>query len=478
MNAVHRVTIALLVTTVFALRATAPASAQTTWTVDDNGSADFIHIQDAVDSAQPGDVILVLAGAYAGFTVDGKPLTIAPATAGALIQVSAFIELRNIPLGTQLDVSGLRLGEPFTVGGAPTLTIDACLGTVKVADCTVQGWDPLQNGCPYYQYFYGSCDGYPCLDPTAQEAVECTSCAEVVFLRCTFLGGNGSTHTETHCGSTTSGADGASIRESSVSFLECTLEGGGGGSVGGNHCWDGGNGGDGASLQLGSTIFSDRSTFRGSFGGGYGCQFSCGCGLQGISGNGIRADATSAGMYKDATFLGPGAIGGSGAGAVLETFKAPYCLGTFDDCPCANAGIGLAGCENAHSTGGVLLEALGVPSVSADTIRLVATGMNPNASPAGLFFQGTQRLDNGTVLNDGLLCAGGDIIRLKGKVSINGTASFGFGNPADPPVSVRGALPAAGGTRFYQLWYRSQPAMFCPPARFNMSNGVEIVWGP
>jgi hypothetical protein len=455
----------------------ATPAAATTWVVDDNGGFDFVNIQDAVDAAVAGDVILVHPGAYPGFTVDGKPLTIAPAAGGA-IQVSSFVELRNIPLGTQLDISGLRMGEPFTAGGAPTVTVEACLGTVKIADCTVQGWDPLQNGCPYYQYFYGSCDSYPCLDADAQEAIECLTSAEVIFLRCTLKGGHGSTHTETHCGYTTSGADGASLSESSATFLQCTLEGGNGGSVGGNHCWDGGDGGHGVRLRLGSTVFADRTTFFPRWGGGYGCQFTCGCGDSGGHGAGIWADSTSAGTFKDAAFLGPASIGGQGAAAVTETFKAPYCLGTFDDCPCDNAGVGLAGCENAHSTGGVVLEALGTPSVSADTIRLVGTGMNPSATPAGLFFQGSARLDDGTVLNDGLLCASGDIIRLRGKVSLNGTVAYGFGNPADGAVSVRGAIPAAGGTRFYQLWYRSQPAMFCPPERFNMSNGIEIVWGP
>ena len=168
------------------------------------------------------------------------------------------------------------------------------------------------------------------------------------------------------------------------------------------------------------------------------------------------------------------------SGPNSEVFVAPYCFGTFEECPCNNAGFGTAGCENAHVAKGVELVATGTPSVANDTVLFTATGLNPGASLPTIFFQGDQRENNGsgTVFNDGLLCASGTIVRLKGVFSMNGTATLGFGTPNDAPVSTLGGLPSAGGTRTYQLWYRSQPDMFCLPAPFNMSNGVEIVWGP
>jgi hypothetical protein len=42
---------------------------------------------------------------------------------------------------------------------------------------------------------------------------------------------------------------------------------------------------------------------------------------------------------------------------------------------------------------------------------------------------------------------------------------------------VKGVLPAAGGTREYQGWYRNGAA-FCTAQPFNLTNGLEIAWGP
>jgi len=45
-------------------------------------------------------------------------------------------------------------------------------------------------------------------------------------------------------------------------------------------------------------------------------------------------------------------------------------------------------------------------------------------------------------------------------------------------ISVRGALPAAGATRYYQVFYRNAAPAFCPPGTANYTNGVAIVWTP
>ncbi|MDP6717883.1 MAG: hypothetical protein QGF59_04495, partial [Pirellulaceae bacterium] len=44
----------------------ATAAHAATWTVDDDGPADFDNIQDAVDAASDGDEILVAPGTYTG----------------------------------------------------------------------------------------------------------------------------------------------------------------------------------------------------------------------------------------------------------------------------------------------------------------------------------------------------------------------------------------------------------------------------
>jgi len=56
--------------------APAGVSAATTWTVDDNGSADFSTIQGAIDAASDGDTISVAAGTYYEHVIIDKDLTL------------------------------------------------------------------------------------------------------------------------------------------------------------------------------------------------------------------------------------------------------------------------------------------------------------------------------------------------------------------------------------------------------------------
>jgi hypothetical protein len=42
---------------------------------------------------------------------------------------------------------------------------------------------------------------------------------------------------------------------------------------------------------------------------------------------------------------------------------------------------------------------------------------------------------------------------------------------------VRGSVPAGGGVRTYQAWYRNAAA-FCSAATFNLTNAVEVTWTP
>ena len=450
------------------------AQAQTTWTVDDNGGQDFVHIQDAVDAAQPGDVIWVHAGAYAAFVIDGKPLVVR--TVGTPVEVAGMVVVRNTPAGSQVEIDGLAIGATHMVDGEPAIRLEDNPGSVRLIDCELSGID---GGCGYCGY-----PGYPGCGPFTERALSVRNSLETILLRCSFVGGRAA-HSYAYyygyyCPERT-GADAVTVSDSIVSFFECSAQGGYGSNGAWEECSYGGDGGHGVLVGPNSTFFADRSTFTGSPGGTPGCDgvfpFQC-CGSSGRFGASVELDATSSGTWKDTTFATPPA----GAGTPLpEVFMSPFCFGTYEECPCGNAGVGVAGCENSAGTGGALLRATGWPSVGNDTVTLVVSGLNPNANPTGLFFQGTLRQNNGfgTVLNDGLLCAAGTIVRLKGKTSINGASVYGFNSSDnDAPISVRGQVPLGGGTRTYQFWYRNQPAMFCPPAQFNMSNGVEIVWVP
>ncbi len=152
----------------------------------------------------------------------------------------------------------------------------------------------------------------------------------------------------------------------------------------------------------------------------------------------------------------------------------PFCFGngTALPCPCGNAGAAGNGCAHSLGPNGANLAGSGIPSISVDTFVLRGTGM-PNGS--ALFFQGTTQLNGGagSLLGDGLRCAGGAIRRLGTKMNVNGFSQY----PAtgDVPISIQGGLTGGPQTRTYQVWYRNA-ATFCTPSTFNLTNGVQVLW--
>jgi hypothetical protein len=113
-----------------------------------------------------------------------------------------------------------------------------------------------------------------------------------------------------------------------------------------------------------------------------------------------------------------------------------------------------------------------VASLGNDTCVLAGTGM-PNS--AALYFQGTDRLNNGAgvVFGDGLRCVGGTIVRLATKQ--NGAGFSQYPSAGDPPISVRGGI-VTPGMRRYQVWYRNANPAFCTAATYNLTNAVEVTW--
>jgi len=149
-----------------------------------------------------------------------------------------------------------------------------------------------------------------------------------------------------------------------------------------------------------------------------------------------------------------------------------FCFGTGGTaCPCANAGLAGNGCASSVNANGANLASSGTPSIAADTLALIGSGM-PNSS--ALYFQGTAQQNGGlgSVFGDGLRCAGGSTIRLGTKINAGGGSQYPVGG--DPTVSVRGAN-AAGNVRTYQIWYRNAAA-FCTSDTFNLSNGLSVTW--
>jgi hypothetical protein len=154
----------------------------------------------------------------------------------------------------------------------------------------------------------------------------------------------------------------------------------------------------------------------------------------------------------------------------------PYCFGdgTGTACPCGNnSALGAQeGCLHSLGQAGKLT-ASGCAFISDDTVVLNGSQM-PNSSV--LYFQGTTQVNAGAgaAFGDGKRCAGGSVVRLLTKTNVGGASVYpGVGEQA---VSVKGQI-LSPGTRNYQAWFRNAAA-FCTSSTFNLTNGVQIVWGP
>lgn len=158
--------------------------------------------------------------------------------------------------------------------------------------------------------------------------------------------------------------------------------------------------------------------------------------------------------------------------APYDVPEAVYCTGdgsTFT-CPCGNNGTAGRGCASSVTSSGAALGISGSRHVSNDTAVLAATAL-PLGAPC-LFIQGTAPA--AISFGDGYLCAGGSLIRLGVKFAVGSTANYPSGSLS---TSVQGGIPAIGGNRYYQVWYRDSAA-FCTPSTFNLTNGLQVVWMP
>lgn len=173
-------------------------------------------------------------------------------------------------------------------------------------------------------------------------------------------------------------------------------------------------------------------------------------------------------------------LNGNGMLDACESIGTGYCFGdgTGSLCPCdpGQAGGTGRGCMNSAGSGGLLF-ATGNASVLADSATLHASGLL--ASSVGLFFQGNSQQAGGigSLFGDGLLCVNQAVVRIGIRSATGGAVSFGAEVPGDGALHLAGQIPAAGGIRRYQLWYRD-PIGFCTASTFNLTNGLTIVWGP
>ncbi|MBK7877458.1 MAG: hypothetical protein IPJ77_17260 [Planctomycetes bacterium] len=142
-------------------------------------------------------------------------------------------------------------------------------------------------------------------------------------------------------------------------------------------------------------------------------------------------------------------------------------------CPCSNRGSAGRGCANSVNPAGAQLAAAGAPN--PDTLVLTSSGMPNVASNSAIFLQGDTFATAGIVFGDGLRCIDGTLVRLGTKAYPAGSASYP--QAGDASLSVRGGVtPGSGVSRGYQVYYRNSASAFCPPATFNVTNAMRVIW--
>jgi hypothetical protein len=149
----------------------------------------------------------------------------------------------------------------------------------------------------------------------------------------------------------------------------------------------------------------------------------------------------------------------------------PFCFGDGSGtiCPCGNQGGPAGGCKNS-SMHGAVLDAIGSIRISDDSLAYDLRAVPPNTF--ALLFEGTLAPNGGLGLPfaDGLLCAGGTVLRLQAdQASASGVAHFG------PGLAGVGQW-TAGSTWNFQAWYRD-PAGPCAQGS-NLSNAIRVTFLP
>lgn len=238
MSSMHSLRRAALVLCAFVL-SLSPAIAGGVRIVDASGQKNFRDIQSAIDAAVDGDVLLVGAGTYPAFTIDGKGISIFAAPAGALVRVIGTVRVTNVHTHSAAVV-GMR-AEPDPIHpDTVRLNVAQCSAIIAFQQCT------FLPGYPNGEGLFGA------------DCASIQSCAAVVFVRCGFTGGAGA-----YLGSAPiPGGDGAHLVSSTVAMYGCASQGG----RGGKSNVIAGRGGAGLSAAS-SWLFASGSSFAGGAGG-------------------------------------------------------------------------------------------------------------------------------------------------------------------------------------------------------------------
>ena len=193
-----------------------------TWTVDDDGPADFSDLPEAIAAVSPGDILLVEPGNYSSATLDkeltilGRPGASRPDLRELKVESVGGFTLAGLELNGLVvrDVSGRgRIDDCFVhdsgfdVGEYGVFKVEDC-DEILISRCEIQGIDD---------------DGFTTFGSNGLEIFR----SAVEMVDCEIRGGHG----YFILGSTTAGWRAVYCRDSEVRFSGCSIQGGAGGSL-------------------------------------------------------------------------------------------------------------------------------------------------------------------------------------------------------------------------------------------------------
>lgn len=244
----------------------------------------YFRLQDAIDAAQDGDVLLLGPDTYGSATIDGKGLTLMAAPHGPVV-IDGTLTVRNTLKGSTTVIGGLTIqGETLHAVGQPALVIENNKGPVRVFDTLLQGGHGEE-----YDINYGN----------GGDGVQALDCTQVAFVDCDLIGGNGGydptyLHYSCYGGH---GGQGLECDSSVVSLYSCSVAGGHGGDCG----FQGGDGGDACNILTNFGIYASGTSFDGGHGGD-GEDFVWAFG--GDGGDGLNVGFSSQAQVLDSSWTG------------------------------------------------------------------------------------------------------------------------------------------------------------------------------
>lgn len=263
----------------------------------------FTTIQAAVNGSVDGDIVLVKSGAYDGFTINGKSLSIISDSAGGVNVVGTKTSntiVKNLTSSQRVVIRGLDITtEAFAVDEpeTPGLRVENSSGAVWIESSLI-------SSKKYVNITSG---------PTAfgSAGLLISNCANVVCRNVVCLGAKGGTYSVGISVFAGPGGEGIRSSSSTVVLMDCTSTGGVGAN---NNIQPPGNGGAGVRITSGPLMISGSTMTGGKGGDGTGPNAG-GTGGTGLVNNGsvtLLESTTVAGAAGTGFFGGSAGVPSSG----------------------------------------------------------------------------------------------------------------------------------------------------------------------